>query len=94
LARKEQCLALGTQLRTKSSPASKISKIYRIFPVVDTNICTQGWCFPRRRFNEGRAMSGLPFPFAIGDNPNHPRSSSPVATPFGLRLERQARPET
>jgi photosystem I subunit 2 len=32
LARKEQCLALGTQLRTKFKPKIEDYKIYRIFP--------------------------------------------------------------
>lgn len=32
LARKEQCLALGTQLRTKFKPKMEDYKIYRIYP--------------------------------------------------------------
>lgn len=32
LARKEQCLALGTQLRTKFKPKIEDYKIYRVFP--------------------------------------------------------------
>ena len=35
-ARKEQCLALGTQLRTKFKPRIEDFKIYRIFPGGDT----------------------------------------------------------
>ena len=31
-ARKEQCLALGTQLRTKFKPRIQDYKIYRVFP--------------------------------------------------------------
>ena len=35
-ARKEQCLALGTQLRTKFKPRIEDYKIYRIYPGGDT----------------------------------------------------------
>ena len=35
-SRKEQCLALGTQLRTKFKPRIENYKIYRIFPGGDT----------------------------------------------------------
>ena len=35
-SRKEQCLALGTQLRTKFKPRIEDFKIYRIYPGGDT----------------------------------------------------------
>ena len=35
-ARKEQCLALGTQLRTKLKPRMEDYKVYRIFPDGET----------------------------------------------------------
>ncbi|MEL7522085.1 MAG: photosystem I reaction center subunit II, partial [Cyanobacteria bacterium J06553_1] len=36
LARKEQCLALGTQLRTQFKPRIQDYKVYRIFPSGET----------------------------------------------------------
>jgi photosystem I subunit 2 len=57
-ARKEQCLALGTQLRTKFKPRIEDFKIYRIFPGGDTEyLHPKDGVFPEK-VNEGRAMVG------------------------------------
>ena len=66
LARKEQCLALGTQLRT-----FKINnyKIYRIFPSGEVQyLHPKDGVFPEK-VNLGRiAVNSRPF--SIGKNPN------------------------
>lgn len=68
-ARKEQCLALGTQLRTKFKPRIEDYKIYRIFPGGDTEFLhPKDGVFPER-VNEGRPMVGHN-PRRIGANPN------------------------
>jgi len=57
-ARKEQCLALGTQLRTKFKPRIEDYKIYRIFPGGDTEFLHPAdGVFPEK-VNEGRSMVG------------------------------------
>ena len=68
-ARKEQCLALGTQLRTKFKPRIEDFKIYRIYPGGDTEVLhpTDG-VFPEK-VNEGRAIVGHNAR-RIGANPN------------------------
>lgn len=54
LARKEQCLALGTQLRTKFKPKIDDYKIYRVFPSGDTQyLHPADGVFPEK-VNEGR----------------------------------------
>jgi photosystem I subunit 2 len=66
LARKEQCLALGTQLRT-----FKIQdyKIYRIFPSGEVQyLHPKDGVFPEK-VNEGRMRSNGR-DFSIGKNPN------------------------
>ena len=66
LARKEQCLALGTQLRT-----FKITdyKIYRIFPSGEVQyLHPKDGVFPEKA-NEGR-LSTNRRDFSIGKNPN------------------------
>jgi|TARA_B100000780_G_scaffold273968_1_gene238321 photosystem I subunit 2 len=66
LARKEQCLALGTQLRT-----FKIQdyKIYRIFPSGEVQyLHPKDGVFPEK-VNEGRIRSNGR-DFSIGKNPN------------------------
>lgn len=66
LARKEQCLALGTQLRT-----FKITdyKIYRIFPSGEVQyLHPNDGVFPEKA-NEGRVSVGKR-EFSIGKNPN------------------------
>ena len=69
LARKEQCLALGTQLRTKFKPRIEDYKIYRIFPGGDTEyLHPSDGVFPEK-VNEGRAMVGHN-PRRIGQNIN------------------------
>ena len=68
-ARKEQCLALGTQLRTKFKPRIEGYKIYRIFPGGDTEFLhPKDGVFPEK-VNEGRAMVGHN-PRRIGQNIN------------------------
>ena len=72
LARKEQCLALGTQLRT-----FKINdyKIYRIFPSGEVQyLHPKDGVFPEKS-NEGRVQANNR-QFSIGKNPN------PVAVKF------------
>jgi photosystem I subunit 2 len=46
LARKEQCLALGTQLRTKFKPKIEDYKIYRISQRRDPVSAPGRWCLP------------------------------------------------
>lgn len=68
-ARKEQCLALGTQLRTKFKPRIEDYKIYRIFPGGDTEFLhPKDGVFPEK-VNDGRAMVGHN-PRRIGANPD------------------------
>ena len=68
-ARKEQCLALGTQLRTKFKPRIDDYKIYRIYPGGDTEFLhPKDGVFPEK-VNEGRPMVGHN-PRRIGANPN------------------------
>jgi len=68
-ARKEQCLALGTQLRTRFKPRIEDYKIYRIYPGGDTEyLHPKDGVFPEK-VNEGRPMVGHN-PRRIGENPN------------------------
>ena len=68
-ARKEQCLALGTQLRTKFKPRIEDYKIYRIFPGGDTEFLhPKDGVFPEK-VNDGRTMVGHNAR-RIGANPN------------------------
>ena len=67
-ARKEQCLALGTQLRG-FKPRIEDYKIYRIYPGGDTEFLhPKDGVFPEK-VNEGRPMVGHN-PRRIGENPN------------------------
>ncbi len=67
-ARKEQCLALGTQLRT-FKPRIDNYKIYRIFPGGDTEFLhPKDGVFPEK-VNEGRPLANHT-PRRIGENPN------------------------
>ncbi|AMW28765.1 MULTISPECIES: photosystem I reaction center subunit II PsaD [Oscillatoriales] len=69
LARKEQCLALGTQLRTKFKPKIEDFKIYRIFPNGEMEyLHPKDGVFPEK-VNEGREFNGK-IDRKIGDNPN------------------------
>lgn len=57
-ARKEQCLALGTQLRTKFKPKIEDYKIYRIYPTGETQyLHPADGVFPEK-VNEGREFHG------------------------------------
>ena len=68
-ARKEQCLALGTQLRTKFKPRIEDYKIYRIFPGGDTEFLYPKDGVVSEKVNEGRPMVGHN-PRRIGENGN------------------------
>ena len=57
-ARKGQCLALGTQLRTKFKPRIEDFKIYRIFPGGDTEFLHPLDGVFSEKVNEGRPMVG------------------------------------
>ncbi|MBU6185744.1 MAG: photosystem I reaction center subunit II PsaD [Synechococcales bacterium] len=58
LARKEQCLALGTQLRTKFKPRIEDYKIYRVFPNGDIQFLHPAdGVFPEK-VNAGRVAVG------------------------------------
>lgn len=68
LARKEQCLALGAQLRTKFKPRIQDYKIYRIFPSGEIQyLHPADGVFPEK-VNEGREYNGKK-DRKIGDNP-------------------------
>ena len=68
-ARKEQCLALGTQLRTQFKPRIEDYKIYRIYPGGDTEFLhPKDGVFPEK-VNEGRPIVGHN-PRRIGENGN------------------------
>jgi photosystem I subunit II len=69
LARKEQCLALGAQLRTKFKPKIDNYKIYRVLPSGETSFLHPAdGVFPEK-VNEGRGFSGKK-DRRIGENPN------------------------
>jgi photosystem I subunit II len=68
LARKEQCLALGTQLRTKFKPKIEDYKIYRIYANGETQyLHPKDGVFPEK-VNEGRPFAGK-VDRSIGKNP-------------------------
>lgn len=68
LARKEQCLALGTQLRTKFKPRIEDYKVYRIYPNGETEyLHPKDGVFPEK-VNAGRPFAGK-VDRKIGDNP-------------------------
>jgi photosystem I subunit II len=68
LARKEQCLALGTQLRTKFKPKIESYKIYRVFPNGETQyLHPADGVFPEK-VNAGREFNGK-VDRNIGKNP-------------------------
>jgi photosystem I subunit 2 len=68
-ARKEQCLALGTQLRTKFKPKIEDYKIYRIFPGGDVEFLHPKDGVLPEKVNEGRPIVGHN-PRRIGENPD------------------------
>ena len=68
LARKEQCLALGTQLRTKFKPKIEDYKIYRVFPSGEVQyLHPADGVFPEK-VNPGREAVGTKSR-SIGKNP-------------------------
>ena len=68
LARKEQCLALGTQLRTKFKPKIEDYKIYRIYPSGEVQyLHPADGVFPEK-VNAGREFNGKK-DRRIGQNP-------------------------
>ena len=68
LARKEQCLALGTQLRTKFKPKIENYKIYRVFPSGEVQyLHPADGVFPEK-VNAGREAVGSKSR-SIGKNP-------------------------
>ncbi len=68
LARKEQCLALGAQLRTKFKPRIQDYKIYRVFPSGEKEyLHPADGVFPEK-VNEGREYNGK-IDRRIGQNP-------------------------
>lgn len=69
LARKEQCLALGRQLRNKFKPRIEDYKIYRVFPSGETQyLHPADGVFPEK-VNEGRGAVGS-IGRNIGANPD------------------------
>ena len=58
MSAKEQCLALGTQLRTKFKPRMEDYKIYRIYPGGDTEFLHPKDGVFSEKVNEGRSMVG------------------------------------
>ena len=68
LARKEQCLALGAQLRSNFKPRIQDYKIYRIFPSGEIQyLHPADGVFPEK-VNEGREYNGK-IDRSIGKNP-------------------------
>jgi photosystem I subunit 2 len=68
LARKEQCLALGAQLRTKFKPKIEDFKVYRIYPNGETQyLHPADGVFPEK-VNAGRGPVNS-VPRSIGQNP-------------------------
>ncbi|OKH12016.1 photosystem I reaction center subunit II PsaD [[Limnothrix rosea] IAM M-220] len=67
-ARKEQCLALGTQLKTQLKPRIKDYKIYRIYPSGETQFLYPLDGVPSEKVNEGREFHGK-VDRNIGSNP-------------------------
>ncbi|PZO42558.1 MAG: Photosystem I reaction center subunit II [Leptolyngbya sp.] len=69
LARKEQCLALGRQLRNKFKPKIEDYKIYRVYPSGETQyLHPADGVFPEK-VNEGRGIVGS-VARNIGANPD------------------------
>ncbi|HHP7231850.1 MAG TPA: photosystem I reaction center subunit II PsaD [Xenococcaceae cyanobacterium] len=81
LARKEQCLALGTQFRTKFKPKIQDYKIYRIFPNGEIQyLHPADGVFPEK-VNEGREYYGK-IDRNIGDNPQPSTLKFSGKTPY------------
>ncbi|MEM8612871.1 MAG: photosystem I reaction center subunit II PsaD [Cyanobacteria bacterium P01_H01_bin.105] len=69
LARKEQCLALSRQLKTKFKPRITDYKIYRVLPTGETTYLHPADGVVPEKVNEGRGYSGKK-DRNIGANPN------------------------
>jgi len=69
LARKEQCLALSRQLKTKFKPKITDYKIYRILPSGETTYLHPADGVVPEKVNEGREYNGKK-ERRIGENPN------------------------
>lgn len=67
-ARKEQCLALGTQFKTKFKPRISDYKIYRVFPSGETQFLYPLDGVASEKVNEGREYNGK-VDRNIGSNP-------------------------
>lgn len=81
LSRKEQCLALGAQLRTKFKPKIEDYKIYRVFPNGETQyLHPADGVFPEK-VNEGRGIVNAK-PRNIGANPDPATVKFSGKTPY------------
>lgn len=81
LARKEQCLALGTQLRTKFKPKIENYKIYRVYPSGEVQyLHPADGVFPEK-VNEGRAAVNT-IARSIGKNPQPANLKFSGKTPY------------
>ncbi|MFK8184787.1 MAG: photosystem I reaction center subunit II PsaD [Phormidesmis sp.] len=69
LARKEQCLALSRQLKTKFKPKITDYKIYRVLPNGETTYLHPADGVVPEKVNEGRDFNGKK-DRRIGENPN------------------------
>ncbi len=87
LSRKEQCLALGAQLRTKFKPKITDYKIYRVLPSGETiYLHPADGVFPEK-VNEGRGYSGKK-ERRIGENPNPAAIKFSGETTFGTDMKK------
>jgi photosystem I subunit II len=68
MPRKEQCLALGTQLRTKFKPKIEDYKVYRVLPNGDTDLLHPKDGVFSEKVNAGREFHGK-IDRNIGSNP-------------------------
>ena len=83
LARKEQCLALGTQLRTKFKPKIENYKIYRVFPSGEVQFLHPAdGVFPEK-VNAGRVAVGTKSR-SIGKNPEPVTLKFSGKTPYSV----------
>ncbi|MFW6263998.1 MAG: photosystem I reaction center subunit II PsaD [Cyanobacteriota bacterium] len=83
LARKEQCLALGTQLRTQFKPKIQDYKIYRLFPNGEVQyLHPADGVFPET-VNEGRPYCGKT-DRNIGSNPEPATIKFSGKTPYNV----------
>ncbi len=83
LARKEQCLALGTQLRTKFKPKIEDYKIYRVLPSGEVQFLHPAdGVFPEK-VNAGRVAVGTKSR-SIGKNPEPVTLKFSGKTPYNV----------